>query len=443
LRSITPTLDMACELSIERQGKGFLPPCFLIHDTIQEVEAFIAVPPTENIIYDAFFRKSQAVPGLSTSLRLQLLRSIEKELQDRTYPAYRAVRDTLIKLTKQAGNDPGLWRLPDGAAYYEFLLNGATTTAMSPAEIHQLGLTETEKLQTKIIRACRDLEDGIETIGDCFEIMSDASGEPIKDNQSARRCIVGKVKTLIADTERHMPNLFHHLPTSPVTVKPIPAFLEANRNQIYQPPSLDGSRAGLFELNVGQLLGSRDIDNELRTLVYHEIFPGHHLQMTLAIESEQLPLFQRIITYDAYIEGWAKYAEILPWSHGLVSDPRWHISRMLRELISTVNLVVDTGIHFKRWSVEQAMEYLLTQVDVSPEFAKYLVHRSASAPAQLCSYKIGLIKMLELRQRMSSALGDHFDVRDFHDVVLRNGAVPLRLLERIVEAEIADRMPSG
>jgi len=145
---------------------------------------------------------------------------------------------------------------------------------------------------------------------------------------------------------------------------------------------------------------------------------------------------RRIITFDAYIEGWAKYAETIPALHGINTDPKFHVARMRRELISTINLVLDTGIHAKRWSVEQAMQFFGQHSGMGEAFSRYIVHRSASVPAQMCSYKIGMMKMLELRKKMESALGSRFDVRDFHHAVLSRGAVPLALLDSIVDHDI-------
>ena len=238
----------------------------------------------------------------------------------------------------------------------------------------------------------------------------------------------------MTDIEGKLPDLFHHLPRGEITVKPIPRFAEANRNQSYQPPSLDGSRPGFFELNVGQLLG--EMGYELPILVYHEIFPGHHLQIALAGENESLPSLRRIITFDAYIEGWAKYAETIPELHGINNDPRFRIARMRRELISTINLALDTGIHAKRWSAEQAMRFFSQHAGTDEHFSRYIVHRSASVPAQMCSYKIGMMKMVELRRRMETALQEQFDIRDFHHSVLNHGSVPLSILDSIVNRDI-------
>jgi uncharacterized protein (DUF885 family) len=215
----------------------------------------------------------------------------------------------------------------------------------------------------------------------------------------------------------------------------MPLFAEANRNQSYQPPSLDGSRDGFLELNVGQLLDQADF--ELPILVYHEVFPGHHLQISLAQEAEALPALRRITTFDAYTEGWAKYAETIPLEYGMSQDPMLDLARMRRELISTINLALDTGIHHKRWSESRAVTFFKDHSGMNNPFAHYIVRRSASVPAQLCSYKIGMMKMLELRHRMESALGEQFDIRDFHHSVLSRGALPLDVLDKAVNQDIA------
>ena len=436
LRFIAPMLSEAGDLIVERQHNGLLPPTFLIRDTIREISEFTAIEARDNIVCRTFAEKSEELPDVSAAQRERMLASIEKEIRDTTYPAYSQLANTLSLQEKAAYDDPGLWRLPNGEAYYDFLLHAATTTALSASEIHEIGLAETEKLEEEIISASSNLGYNIHNIGDCHRLLNADQKHSRSESVETPQDIVDKVESLIASIEGHLPSLFHHLPTSKVMVKPIPEFAESSRNQSYQPPSLDGSRPGLFELNVGQLLEAGKFDTELPTLVYHEIYPGHHLQLALAMETEALPMARRIITFDAYIEGWAKYAEELPWTQGINTDPHWRLARMHRELISTVNLVLDTGIHAMRWGVKQSMDFLQDHTGLGEAFTRYLVHRSASVPAQMCSYKIGMLKMLELRDKMSKAQGASFDIRDFHDVILRNGAVPLKVLDTIVDREI-------
>lgn len=411
------------------------PPGLVIRGVIDEVSRFMATAPEDNTLFETFCTKSNDLPGLDREHREALLNDIASELKHNTYPAYEHLLETLKEVEPGAAESPGIWRLADGEAWYDFQLRAATTTTMTADEIHQLGLEEMHRLESDIITACRNLGIRADTVSDCYAELDNRNEPTRKDSAGNRAAIVKRVEKLIHETEPHLADLFHKLPRGRVTVKAIPKFAEANRSQSYQPPSMDGSRAGFFELNTGQLLAESSF--ELSILVYHEIYPGHHLQIALAQEMENLPTLRRIMTFDAYIEGWAKYAEVIPTIHGLNDDPYYHIARMRRELISTINLVLDTGIHAKRWDEKKATKFFAQHSGMNDDFCRYIVHRSAAVPAQLCAYKIGMLKVLELRQRMEKALAPHFDVRDFHDTILRSGAVPLTTLERLVDGEIA------
>ncbi len=434
LKSIAIQLAEANRQIQQRQSAGLLPPAIVLQDAIAEIEQFCELKADQSVLFSALDEKTANLPDLTESARQLLLSDARAELARHTYPAYRQLLATLKTQVAQADSAPGVWRLPDGEAWYEFQLCSATTTSLSAAEIHELGLQEIDRLEQDIIQASNAMGIDAKDISDCHRALAKKKGEPRKDTTDNRQSIVKQIEAAIAEIEPQLSRLFHHLPKGRVAVKAIPRFAETSRNQTYQPPSVDGSRDGFLELNVGQLLAEADF--ELPILVYHEIFPGHHLQISLAQETEELPSLRRIITFDAYIEGWAKYAETIPILHGINQDPLFNLARMRRELISTINLALDTGVHSKRWSEAQAVEFFKEHSGMSEAFARYIVHRSASAPAQLCSYKIGMMKMLELRQKMESALGQQFDVRDFHHSVLNRGALPLAQLEPAVHRDI-------
>ena len=435
LKSITTLLSEADRQVQQREQAGYLPPAIVLEGAIAEIRDFLVPDPDQNILYQSLADKSVDLQGLTEKSRLLLLADARSELSANTYPAYRELLATLEIQASRSHPEPGVWRLPDGDAWYGFLLAIATTTNMPAAEIHELGLEEVDRLERDIIRASRALGIDARSINDCHRELDSRKGAPREDTPGNRRSIVSQVEAVIAEIEPKLPGLFHQLPKGRVAVKPMPLFAEANRNQSYQPPSLDGSRDGFLELNVGQLLDQADF--ELPILVYHELFPGHHLQISLAQETEALPTLRRICTFDAYTEGWAKYAETIPARHGMNLDPMLDLARMRRELISTINLALDTGIHQKRWSESRAAAFFKAHSGMGDQFARYIVSRSASVPAQLCSYKIGMRKMLELRQRMELTLGQHFDIRDFHHSVLSRGALPLDLLDKTVNQDIA------
>ncbi len=441
LKNITAQMAEANDLLQLRQANGFTPPALVLADSIDEIGNFLSTEADQNFLYQALSEKTENLQGLDDQFRSALLKDASHELAHGTYPAYRDLQATLESHLAHSSDEPGLWRLPDGDAWYEFLLRSATTTTLSAAEIHQLGLDETARLEQDLVRACKDLGIESQSVGGCLRTLDEKWSVSLEDTEQNRRRIIEQVEALIADIKKHLPRLFHRLPKGRLTVKPIPRFAESSRNQSYQPPSSDGSRAGFMELNVGQLLDSTD--HEMQILVYHELFPGHHLQMTIAQETENLPSLRRIITFDAYIEGWAKYAETIPSVHGINNDPRFRVARLRRELISTINLALDTGIHAMRWSEQQATQFFRDHSGMSDTFSRYIVHRSASVPAQMCSYKIGMMKVLELQKKMELALDERYDVRDFHESVLGRGAMPLFLLESTVKRDIEKLRQAG
>ncbi|MGH8186567.1 MAG: DUF885 domain-containing protein, partial [Steroidobacteraceae bacterium] len=234
--------------------------------------------------------------------------------------------------------------------------------------------------------------------------------------------------------------LFGIQPQAQVIVRAIPEVQEANRHMVYVPPTPDGARRGTFDVNLAQLQAGNRLD--LYTLVYHETIPGHHVQLTIAQElGAALPSFRRVLVHDGYIEGWAKYAEVLPRLAGINMDPYWDIARSRMELYSTANLALDTGIHAMGWTRDQGVTFFAENTGGSREFAADVVDRIIARPAQVCAYKIGMMTMLNARQRMERAVGKRFDIRRFHDVILGQGSMPLALLDRVVDAEIDRARP--
>jgi len=259
-----------------------------------------------------------------------------------------------------------------------------------------------------------------------------------EDSDQGREAILEAYREIVAEIEAGLDDWFDMRPSAPVEVRRVPIFEEqGSAAAYYQPPSFDGSRPGVFFANL------RHVEEHprfgLRTLAYHEATPGHHFQIALQMELTGVPTFRRIVPFTAYAEGWALYAEQLAWEAGFQDDPYDNLGRLQAEKWRGVRLVVDTGMHYKRWSREQAIEYMFEKTgmplsDVTEEIERYLVW-----PGQALAYKVGMIKMLELRELARDRLGEDFDIREFHNVVLLNGAMPLDILERVVQDWINDR----
>jgi uncharacterized protein (DUF885 family) len=410
-----------------RASRGILLPAPLLRQSIDEMRGLMALDIAANPIYQTFAAKSSLIRGLAPRQRQQLLDSLQDGLRKRILPAYDDLTGTLENHVDSASQKPGLWQLPDGAAYYEFLLQAATTSAISAEQVHDIGIEHVERLRSQILDALRDsgLPDA-----NIIESLRQLEATTRFSPTTPRAALLGRCDSILAEVRAKLPDLFHWLPDAPMTIEAVPTFSEAVRHTAYQPSAEDGSRPACMMINLRDVGADSELD--LPTLLYHEAYPGHHLQFSCAQQLRGLPTFRRAVTFDAYIEGWAKYAETIPWQHGINQDPRWHAMRLRRELLSTANLVLDTGIHSKRWSLEQAADYLNSTTGCSAAMSRSIASRSASVPAQLCSYKIGMLQVMELKERFGQARGTEFDIRDFHAAILEHGALPMRVLKGVV-----------
>ena len=372
-------------------------------------------------------------PERRAELRGRVVAAIESSV----YPAYRELLAYLRELEPRAVSNDGVWRLPDGEAFYRQAIRQHTTTEMSAEEIHRLGLAEVARIGAEmdaILRA-EGLFEG--SIGTRVQQIAQRPDQLYPDTDEGRAQILADYQAIIDEIDEAMPQYFNLRPAVGVEVKRVPEFSEATApGAYYQPPSLDGKRKGTFFANL------RDVSEipkfGMRTLAYHEGVPGHHFQNAITRQLEGLPMFRRLLPFTAYGEGWALYAEQLAWELGFQDDPLDNLGRLQAEMFRAVRLVVDTGLHHKRWSREQAISYMIEHTgmgegDVTAEIERYLVN-----PGQALAYKVGMIKILELRQRARDALGEAFDLRAFHDQILGHGALPLTLLEQVVDDWIAE-----
>ncbi len=346
-------------------------------------------------------------------------------------PGYRDLRVRMTRMQAQASTDDGVWRMPGGAAYYQALLADYTSTDLSAAQIHKLGLEQVDRIHGEMRKIMAQV--GFKgTLGEFFVHLRTDPQYFYK----SREAYLADVATKVTAMEAKLPDYFGTLPKAPLKIKAVEAFREKSAGKaFYQSPSPDGSRPGTYYVNLYNL---RDMSKtELEALVYHEGVPGHHLQRTIQTEMKDLPPFRRFGGFTAYTEGWGLYAEQLGKDMGFYQDPYSDFGRLGMELWRACRLVVDTGIHDKRWTREQAISYLKTNTpnpegDIRKAIERYIVY-----PGQATAYMIGKLKIMELRDRAQRVLGDKFDIRAFHDVVLSGGPVPLDILERRVDDWIA------
>lgn len=415
-----------------RENRNILPPRFVIEKVLEQMREFVETPAQENILYTSLATKMQDAEEIDDAAAEEILARAEASIGEYVYPAYDQFINYFSELEAKAGTDDGVWHLPDGEAVYKLALRFFTTTDYTPDEIHELGLAEVERIQGEMLEIF-ELE-GVDISQGYSDAMDAYSSRPefyYEDSDEGRQQILDDYQTILDELDAGLDSAFNIRPEAGMEVVRIPEFREKTApGAYYQQPSLDGTRPGRFYANLYDIKATPKFG--MRTLAVHEGIPGHHFQVALAMELEGMPLIRRFSLFTAYVEGWALYAERLAWEQGLMPTNADNVGRLTAELFRAVRLVVDTGIHHRRWTREEAIEYMLTNTgmaesDVVAEIERYIVW-----PGQATAYKVGMMKILELRQRAMDELGDQFDLREFHDVVLKDGAVPLDILERIV-----------
>ena len=419
-----------------REGKDIIPPRFVIDRVLEQMRDFVATPAQENILYTSLAEKLSEAEEIDEAQAEDILNRVEISINENIYPSYDLFINYFSELEAKAGNDDGFWHLPDGAAAYKLALRLFTTTDYTADEIHQIGLSEVARIQAEMLEIFAS--EGINvSLGftDAMEAYSSLPEFYYDDSDEGRAQILEDYQTILDEIDAGLDASFNIRPKAGLEVIRIPEFKEKTApGAYYEQPSIDGTRPGRFYANLYDIKATPKFG--MRTLAAHEGIPGHHFQVAIAMELEGVPLIRKFPLFTAYIEGWALYAERVAWEQGLMPTPADNIGRLTAELFRAVRLVVDTGIHHERWTREEAIDYMLANTgmaesDVVSEIERYIV-----LPGQATAYKVGMMKILELRQKAMDALGDKFDLRDFHDVVLKNGAVPLDILERVVDEYI-------
>jgi uncharacterized protein (DUF885 family) len=436
LNAVGTKFDQLLESLKVREQKGVLPPRFVVEKVLLEMNNFVAQPAAENILATSFKTRVAKIDGMTDEQRVAFQKKIETAITDRVYPAYHKLIDYFTALLPKTTTDDGVWKLPDGEAFYAYALRKNTTTTLKPEEVHDLGLREVARIEGEM-RTLLDANGYTgRPIGEAMDALAKDPRFLFPNDDKGRADVLAEYKRLIDDAIERCRLLFATVPKAKIEVQRVPVFKQAtSAGAYYNGASMDGTRPGIFYANL------RDM-NELpkwgmRTLAYHEGVPGHHWQIATAQELKGLPQFRKLIPFTAYQEGWALYTEWLAkeagWYEG---DPFGDLGRLQAELFRAVRLVVDTGIHAKRWPREQAITYMrektgMGEKEVTAEIERYIVN-----PGQACAYKVGMLKIQELRKRAQTELGTKFDQRQFHDVVLKNGALPLEILEEQVVAYI-------
>lgn len=418
------------------EARGVVAPKFVFAYVLSDSRNLLKGAPFEEGAGDstllADFKKKVGAIELPGERRAELVEAARKALMASVGPAYRSLIRYVTELEARAPAEDGVWRLPDGAAYYATLLRRYTTTAMSADEIHDLGLAEVARIQGEITAIMEKV--GFEgSLDDFYEFTRTDERFYYPNTEQGKADYLERATGIIETMKGRLDEMFLTKPKADIVVKAVEAFREKSAGKaFYQRPAPDGSRPGTYYANLYDT--AQMPKYQMAALAYHEGIPGHHMQLAIVQELENLPRFRRFGGFTAYIEGWGLYSEYLPKEMGFYQDPYDDFGRLAMELWRACRLVVDTGIHDRKWSRERAIEYLAANTpnprgDVIKAIERYIVF-----PGQATAYKIGMLKILELREATRARLGQDFDIRKYHDAVLRDGALPLSILEEVVAA---------
>ena len=420
---------------------GVVPPRFAIDGALGSINGFTSMAATENSLTTTFAQKLATIDGISDEEQAELSARAAETVETVVYPAYARLAAALENLKPQAGDAAGVWRLGDmGVEFYQHALNAYGARGKTGDEVHDLGLAEVARITAEMdaILIAEGLTNG--PVASRFTEIGQRADMRYPNTDEGREELLGDLNVQVEEIMAQADQWFGALPTQSVEVRRIPVYEQDTApGGYYSSPSLDGTRPGIYWIN---LKDTGDWPKHtLKTLTYHEAVPGHHFQRSLE-RAADMPLIRNMLGYSEFAEGWALYAEKLAAEMGMYDDdPLGDLGRLQSELFRAARLVVDTGLHHKQWTREQAIDYMLSVTGDTPASVTREIERYAVWPGQATSYKLGMIAMEELRAKAERELGDDFDIKAFHDEVLLNGAMPLPVLEarinRWIEAQKA------
>ena len=423
-----------------REAKGIIAPKFVFPHVIRDSKNIIVGAPFDNgddsTILSDFSRKVNALE-LDAETKSVLIAEAKAALISSLKPGYDKLVSYLVTLEKKADDKDGAWKFPEGEAFFNNALARTTTTDLTANEIHKIGLDEVARIHQEMTEIKNKVGfDG--DLSEFFEFMRNDKQFYYDNTKEGKQQYLDEAVALIDDMKSRLDSLFLTKPKADMIVKQVEAFREKSAGKaFYQQPAPDGSRPGIYYANLYDMEAMPTY--QMAALAYHEGIPGHHMQIAIKQELEGIPMFRKFGGYTAYTEGWGLYSELIPKEIGLYEDPYSDFGRLAMELWRACRLVVDTGIHSQKWTRQQGIDYYVTNTPNAVSDAVKMVERHIVMPSQATAYKIGMLKILELREKAKTALGDKFDIREFHDVILKNGPVPLNVLEGFVESYVASK----
>lgn len=438
LHGIKPMFEQLEKNLAEREQAGILIPKFVfdhvINDSKNLIQGYPFTKGQSSTLYNDFSKKIDAL-DIADIEKSRLTKAGEDALLESVKPAYEHLIAFLKSQYERASTDDGVWKWPNGEAFYNNALQRTTTTTMTADEIHELGLSEVNRIH----KAMNKIKNEVGFNGDLqsfFKFLKEDEQFYYPDSESGKQAYITDAKSLIDDLKSRLDEMFITKPKADMVVKAVEPFREKSAGKaFYQSPAVDGSRPGTYYANTYRMAMMPKY--QMEALAFHEGIPGHHMQIAIAQELENIPKFRKFGGYTAYIEGWGLYSEFLPKEFGFYSDPYSDFGRLAMELWRACRLVVDTGIHSKKWTREEGIAYYANNTPNDMLDCVKMVERHIVMPSQATAYKIGMNKILELRAYAQSQMGDQFDLRKFHEVVLKDGALPLNVLEEHVYKYIA------
>jgi uncharacterized protein (DUF885 family) len=438
LQATGPKLDAVTADMLRQASLNVVLPISLLDKAQAGIKDTLSPMPEDNPLVTTFVTRMQGATGIDPQAQADFTRQAVEAVKTSVYPAYVRMAAALeTQRTAAQTQAAGVGRLPDGAAYYAAVLKQMTTTDYTPAQVHALGLSEVTRVGAEMdaLLKSQGLTEG--SVSARVQALHKDPRFLLPDTEEGRQQLLAKYQQILDEVNARMPEFFNTVPTVKISVQRVPVAAEkGSAGAYYQPAAMDGSRPGIFFANL------RDVHETatwtMKTLAYHEGIPGHHFQISTALNLKNLPFIRQQTLYTSYAEGWALYAEQLAAEIGMYKDdPFGDLGRLEAEMFRATRLVVDTGLHAYGWTREQAIAYMVDNTGMNESEVISEVERYMGQPGQACAYKIGQLKILELRERAKTALGPKFDLKDFHAVVLENGGVPLTLLDSLVDEWIA------
>ncbi len=439
LKGIQPMFAQLTENLKKRQKAGIMIPKFVFAKVLDDSRNIIKGLP-----FDSSSEKSTLLNDFETKVskldiedseKSALIEEVKNALKNEFLAGYNNLISTLETQEKEATTDDGAWKFPNGEAFYNNALKRTTTTDLTANEIHEIGLNEVKRIHGEM-NAIKEKVGFKGSLQDFFKFMKTDKQFYYSADDKGRKEYMDKAEFIIDSMKTRLDELFITKPKADLQVKAVEAFREKSAGKaFYQQPAIDGSRPGTYYANMYDMESMPSY--QMEALAYHEGIPGHHMQIAIAQELKEVPMFRKFGRYTAYVEGWGLYSEFIPKEMGFYADPYSDFGRLAMELWRACRLVVDTGIHAKKWTREEGIKYYTDNTPNAEADAVKMVERHIVMPSQATAYKIGMLKILELREKAKKALADKFDIRKFHDVVLTNGPLPLNVLENLVDDYIS------